>query len=141
MDEDDATNDSAWIPTGSFPTTPTASSLSKTRLPKSHTGCVVSFAGLTQPGQYRADGSCAWIVWRLPEWKLMIAANAYLADTTSPLAQSAGMTYGVLAALQLGADDLVAVSNSRLALLHSLGAADSGAMTQPSYHEEVKARL
>ncbi|EGZ27026.1 hypothetical protein PHYSODRAFT_419359, partial [Phytophthora sojae] len=66
-------------------------------------------------------GSCAWIVWRLPEWKLMIAANAYLADTTSLLAQSAGMTYGVLAAFQLGADDLVVVSNSRLALLHSLG--------------------
>ncbi|EGZ09339.1 hypothetical protein PHYSODRAFT_339685 [Phytophthora sojae] len=136
MDEGDATNDSAWLPTGSFPTTPTASSLSKTRLPKSHTGCVVSFAGLTQPGQYGADGSCAWIVWRLPEWKLMVAANAYLADTTSSLAQSAGMTYGVLAALQLGADDLVVVSNSRLVLLHSLGAADSGAMTQPSYHEE-----
>ncbi|EGZ07042.1 hypothetical protein PHYSODRAFT_372863, partial [Phytophthora sojae] len=86
-------------------------------------------------------GSCAWIVWRLPEWKLMIAANAYLADTTSHLAQSAGMTYGVLAALKLGADDLVVVSNSRLALLHSLGAADSGAMTQPSYHEEVTTRL
>ncbi|ETP29268.1 hypothetical protein F442_21578 [Phytophthora nicotianae P10297] len=55
------------------------------------------------------------------QWKIVIAANAYLPSTTVNLAEYTGMNNGVKAALSHGAEELVIVGDSRLAIQQSLG--------------------
>ncbi|OWZ16048.1 hypothetical protein PHMEG_00010210, partial [Phytophthora megakarya] len=45
-------------------------------------GFVVSFDGSAKTEENGSYGSCSWIVWKLPEWQIVIAASAYLEQTT-----------------------------------------------------------
>ncbi|GMF34240.1 unnamed protein product [Phytophthora lilii] len=94
--------------------------------------------------KYGGYGSCSWIVWLLPEWKIVIAASAYLEKTTVNIAEYTGMNNGVLAAIDHGAEDLVVVGDSRLAIQQSLGVIacrKESLMTQLSRHKAITARL
>ncbi|KAG3056602.1 hypothetical protein PI124_g23364 [Phytophthora idaei] len=90
-------------------------------LPRDYRGFVMSFDGSAKTGTYGGYGSCSWILWRLPEWEIVIAANAYLSSTTINLAEYTGMNNGVKTAIAHGAKDLVIVGDSRLAIQQSLG--------------------
>ncbi|ETO99607.1 hypothetical protein F441_22978 [Phytophthora nicotianae CJ01A1] len=84
------------------------------KLPRDYRGFVMSFGGSAKTDQYGGRSSCSWILWSLPEWKIVIAANACLLSTTVNLAAYTGMNNGVKAALARGAEDLVVVGDSRL---------------------------
>ncbi|GMF37791.1 unnamed protein product [Phytophthora lilii] len=103
-------------PTKGSPTTRMDPNLLYARLPTTHSGYVVSFDGSAKTEKYGGYGSCSWIVWLLPEWKIVIAASAYLEKTTVNIAESTGMNNGILAAIDHGAEDLVVVGDSRLAI-------------------------
>lgn len=62
---------------------------------------VVSFDGSAKTEKYGGYGSCSWIEWRLPEWKIVIAASAYLESITVNVAEYSDMNNGVLAALPM----------------------------------------
>ncbi|KAG2838190.1 hypothetical protein PC129_g5932 [Phytophthora cactorum] len=47
------------------------------RLPRDYRGFVVSFDGSAKTEKYGCYGSCSWVLWSLPEWKRVIATNAY----------------------------------------------------------------
>ncbi|GMF12076.1 unnamed protein product [Phytophthora lilii] len=114
------------------------------RLPTTHSGYVVSFDGSAKIEKYSGYGSFSWIVWLLPEWKIVIAASAYLEKTTVNIAEYTGMNNGVLAAIDHGAEDLVVVGDSRLAIQQSLGmiaCRKESLMTQLSRHKAITARL
>ncbi|KAG6614481.1 reverse transcriptase [Phytophthora cinnamomi] len=114
------------------------------RLPTTHTGFVVSFDVSAKTEKYGGYGSCSWIVWSLPEWKIVIAANAYLEKTTVNIAEYTGMNNGVLATIEHGAEDLVVVGDSRLAIQQSLGVIacrKESPMAQLNHHKEITARL
>ncbi|GMF57192.1 unnamed protein product [Phytophthora fragariaefolia] len=91
------------------------------RLPNDHRGFVLSFDGSAKTPKHGGYGSCAWILWRLPDWKIEIAASAYLENTTVNQAEYMGMNEGLRAAQAYGATDLVVVGDSRLAIQQSLG--------------------
>ncbi|KAG3205499.1 hypothetical protein PC129_g22080 [Phytophthora cactorum] len=57
------------------------------RLPRDYRGFVVSFDGLAKTEKSGGYGSCSWVLWNLPEWKIVIAANAYLPSTTVNVAE------------------------------------------------------
>ncbi|KAG2973030.1 hypothetical protein PC120_g26212 [Phytophthora cactorum] len=103
------------------PTVRTNPYLLYAKLPRDYRGFVMSFDGSAKTGTYGGCGSCSWILWRLPEWKIVIAANAYLSSTTINLAEYTGMNNGVKTAIAHGAKDLVIVGDSRLAIQQSLG--------------------
>ncbi|POM70081.1 Hypothetical protein PHPALM_13545, partial [Phytophthora palmivora] len=89
-------------------------------------------------------GSCAWILWRLPEWTIVTAASAYLEATTVNLAEYAGMNNGVQAALEHTTEDLVIVGDSRLAIQQSLGVIacrKESLLTQRNRHRELTAKF
>ncbi|KAG3119639.1 hypothetical protein PI124_g2244 [Phytophthora idaei] len=96
-------------------------SLLYAKLPRDYRGSVMSFDGSAKTGKYGGYGSCSWILWRLPEWKIVIAANAYISSTTINLAEYTGMNNGVKTAIAHGAKDLVVVGDSRFAIQQSLG--------------------
>ncbi|KAG3024082.1 hypothetical protein PC120_g7217 [Phytophthora cactorum] len=54
-------------------------------------------------------GSCSWVLWRLPEWTIVAAAGAFLPSTSVIVAEYTGMNRGVLAALEIGVDELIVV--------------------------------
>ncbi|GMF26169.1 unnamed protein product [Phytophthora fragariaefolia] len=117
-------------------------SLLYARIPISHDGFVVSFDGSAKTLKFGGYGSCSWIVWRLPDWKIVIAASAYLETTTVNLAEYTGMNNSVLAALELGADTLVIVGDSRLAIQQSVGVIvcrKESLMTMLNRHRELTA--
>ncbi|TKH92685.1 reverse transcriptase-like protein, partial [Campylobacter jejuni] len=91
------------------------------RLSRNYSGFVMSFDGSAKTEKYGGYGSCSWVLWSLPEWKVVIAANAYLSATTVNEAEYTGMMNGVKAAIAHGAEDLVIVGDSRLAIQQSLG--------------------
>ncbi|ETO99586.1 hypothetical protein F441_22998 [Phytophthora nicotianae CJ01A1] len=90
------------------------------KLPRDYRGFVMSFSGSAKTDQYGGHSSCSWILWSLPEWKIVIAANACLLSTKVNLAAYTGMNNGVKAALAHGAEDLVIVGDSRLPTPQSL---------------------
>ncbi|KAG2879315.1 hypothetical protein PC114_g22636 [Phytophthora cactorum] len=96
-------------------------SLLYAKLPRDYRGFVMSFDGSVKTGKYGGYGSCSWILWRLPEWKIVIAANAYLSSTTINLAEYTEKDNGVKTAIEHGAKDLVIVGDLRLAIQQSLG--------------------
>ncbi|OWY99268.1 hypothetical protein PHMEG_00029757, partial [Phytophthora megakarya] len=114
------------------------------KLPLDYSGLVVSFDGSAKTEKNGGYGSCAWVVWRLPEWTIVLAASAYLESTTVNVAEYTGMNNGVRAALELGADNLVVVGDSRLAIQQSLGviACRKETLTaQLNYHKEVTSKI
>ncbi|OWY93741.1 hypothetical protein PHMEG_00036751, partial [Phytophthora megakarya] len=65
--------------------------------------------------------SCSWIVWKLPEWQIVIAASAYLEQTTVNMAEYSGMNHGMIAALEHGfANDLLNRHRQLVAKLKSV---------------------
>ncbi|GMF33623.1 unnamed protein product [Phytophthora lilii] len=131
-------------PTKGSPTARMDPNLLYARLPTTHSGYVVSFDGSAKTEKYGGYGSCSWIVWLLPEWKIVIAVSAYLEKTTVSIAEYTGMNNGVLAAIDHGAEDLVVVGDSRLTIQQSLGVIacrKKSLMTQLSRHKEITARL
>ncbi|KAG2888126.1 hypothetical protein PC116_g26907 [Phytophthora cactorum] len=52
------------------------------RPPRDYRGFVMSFDESVKTEKYGRYGSCSWILWSLPEWKIVIAANDYLPSTT-----------------------------------------------------------
>ncbi|KAE9270761.1 hypothetical protein PR003_g30720, partial [Phytophthora rubi] len=114
------------------------------RLPTSYSGHVLSFDGSAKTEKHGGYGSCSWILWKLPEWTIVIAASAYLEATTVNLAEYAGMNNGVSAALGLAITDLVIVGDSRLAIQQSLGVIacrKETLMAQLNRHRELVAKL
>ncbi|OWZ00521.1 LOW QUALITY PROTEIN: hypothetical protein PHMEG_00028268 [Phytophthora megakarya] len=99
-------------PTKGSPITRLDLSLLYAQLPHDYEGFVVSFDGSAKPEKNGAT---------LPEWHIVIAASAYLEQTTVNMAEYSGMNHGVIAALEHGAEDLVIVGDSRLAIPQSLG--------------------
>ncbi|KAI9993995.1 hypothetical protein PInf_016529 [Phytophthora infestans] len=91
------------------------------RIPADFAGCVLSFDGSAKTAKYGGYGSCSWILWRLPNWDIEIAASAYLSSTTVNIAEYTGMNNGVLAAIDRGITDLIIVGDSRLAIQQSMG--------------------
>ncbi|POM72382.1 LOW QUALITY PROTEIN: Hypothetical protein PHPALM_10905 [Phytophthora palmivora] len=86
----------------------------------------LSFHGSAKTEKHGGYGSCAWILWRLPEWIIVTAASAYLETTpyleatTNQSAEYARMNDGVQAALEHTTEDLVIVGDSRFAIQQSL---------------------
>ncbi|GMF31292.1 unnamed protein product [Phytophthora lilii] len=91
------------------------------RLPRTHRGFVVSFDGSTKTKKHGGYGSRSWIVWRLPDWDITIAASSVFESTTVNIAEYTGMNNGVKAAIAVGAEVLVIVGDSRLPIQQSLG--------------------
>ncbi|KAE9012336.1 hypothetical protein PR002_g14828 [Phytophthora rubi] len=113
------------------------------RLPTSYSGHVLSFDGSAKTEKHGGYGS-SWILWKLPEWTMVIAASAYLETTTVNIAEYAGMNNGVSAALGLAITDLVIVGDSRLAIQQSLGVIacrKETLMAQLNHHRELVAKL
>ncbi|ETP27890.1 hypothetical protein F442_22825, partial [Phytophthora nicotianae P10297] len=108
-------------PSKGSPTIRMDPSLLYAKLPRDYRGFVLSFDGSAKTETYGGYGSCSWILWSLPEWKIVIAANAYIPSTTVNLAEYTEMNNGVKAALAHGAEELVIVGDSRLAIQQSLG--------------------
>ncbi|RAW33806.1 hypothetical protein PC110_g9898 [Phytophthora cactorum] len=90
------------------------------RLPRDYRGFVVSFDGSAKSEKYGGYGSGSWVLWGVPEWKIVIAANAYLPSTTTNVAKYTGMNNGVKAAIVHGAEDFFILGDSRLAIQQSL---------------------
>ncbi|GMF47804.1 unnamed protein product [Phytophthora fragariaefolia] len=86
------------------------------RLPNDHRGFVLSFDGSAKTPKHGGYGNCVWILWRLPDWKIEIAASAYLESTTVNQAEYMDMNEGLRAAQAYGVTDLVVVGDSRLAI-------------------------
>ncbi|KAG2910542.1 hypothetical protein PC110_g9711 [Phytophthora cactorum] len=102
------------------------------------------YRGSAKTGKYGGYGSCSWILWRLPEWKIVIAVNAYLSSTTINLAEYTGMNNGVKTAIAHGAKDLVIVGDSRLAIQQSLGVIacrQESLLALLNVHKELAAKL
>ncbi|GMF52945.1 unnamed protein product [Phytophthora fragariaefolia] len=91
------------------------------RLPNSHRGFVLSYDGSAKTPKHGGYDSYAWILWRLPDWKIEIAASAYLESTTVNQAEYMGMNEGIRAAHAYGVTNLVVVGDLRLAIQQSLG--------------------
>ncbi|GMF49031.1 unnamed protein product [Phytophthora fragariaefolia] len=72
------------------------------RLPNDHRGFVLSFDSSAKTPKHRGYGRCAWILWRLPDWKIEIAASAYLESTTVNQAEYMGMNEGLRPAQAYG---------------------------------------
>ncbi|GMF36164.1 unnamed protein product [Phytophthora fragariaefolia] len=114
------------------------------RLPNDHRGFVLSFDGSAKTPKHGGYGSCAWILWRLPDWKIEIAASAYIENTTVNQAEYMGMNEGLRAAQAYGATDLVVVGDSRLAIQQSLwviACLKESLLTQLNTHRELVARF
>ncbi|KAG3157197.1 hypothetical protein PC128_g21703 [Phytophthora cactorum] len=114
------------------------------RLPSDYRGFVVSFDGSAKTEKYGGYGSCSWVLWSLPEWKIVIAANAYLPSTTVNVAEYTGMNNSVKAAIAHGAEHLVIVGDSRLAIQQSLGVIacrKESLLTLLNIHKELMAQL
>ncbi|KAG2826988.1 hypothetical protein PC118_g21557 [Phytophthora cactorum] len=114
------------------------------RLSRDYRGFVVSFDGSAKTERYGGYGSCSWVLWSLPEWKIVIAANAYLPSTTVNVADYTGMNNGVNAAIAHGAEDLVIAGDSRLAIQRSLGVIEcrkESLLTLLNIHKELTAQL
>ncbi|GMF56870.1 unnamed protein product [Phytophthora fragariaefolia] len=79
------------------------------RLPNDHQGFVLSFHGSAKTPKHGGYGSCAWILWRLPDWKIQIDGSVYLVSTTVNHAEYMGMNEGLRAAQAHGVTDLVVV--------------------------------
>ncbi|KAJ8544287.1 hypothetical protein ON010_g11981 [Phytophthora cinnamomi] len=90
------------------------------RVRRAHRGFALSFDGSAKTEKHGGYGCCAWILRRLSEWNIVIAASAYLETTMLHLADYTGMNNGVSAALEHGAEDLVIVGDSRLSIQQSL---------------------
>ncbi|OWZ18861.1 hypothetical protein PHMEG_0006989 [Phytophthora megakarya] len=101
-------------PTKCSPSTRLDPSLLYAQLPRDYEVFVVSFDSSAKTEKNGGYGSCSWIVWKLPEWQIVIAASACLEQTTVNMAEYSGMNDGVIAALEHGAEDLVIVGDSRL---------------------------
>ncbi|OWY91885.1 LOW QUALITY PROTEIN: hypothetical protein PHMEG_00039341 [Phytophthora megakarya] len=88
-------------------------------------------------------GSCAWVVWRLPEWTIVLAASAYLESTTVNVAEYTGMNNAVRAALEpaleLGADNLVVACNPAIPRGDCIR--KETLMAQLNYHKELTSKL
>ncbi|OWZ02015.1 hypothetical protein PHMEG_00026505 [Phytophthora megakarya] len=143
MDIDDALELVAPPQKGS-PTARIDPQLLYAKLPLDYSGLVVSFDGSAKTEKNGGYGSCAWVVWRLPEWTIVLAASAYLESTTVNVAEYTGMNNGVRAALELGADNLVVVGDSRLAIQQSLGVIacrKETLMAQLNHHKELTSKL
>ena len=69
------------------------------RVPPTFVGFVLSFDGSAKTEKHGGYGSCSWILWKLQEWTILIAASAYLAETTVNLAEYTGMNNGTQSAL------------------------------------------
>ncbi|GMF31670.1 unnamed protein product [Phytophthora fragariaefolia] len=114
------------------------------RLPNDHRGFVLSFDGPAKTPKHGGYGSCAWTLWRLPDWTIDIAVSAYLESATVNQAEYMGMNEGLRAAQAYGATDLVFVGDSRLAIQQSLGVIaclKESLLTQLSLHRELVARF
>ncbi|GMF34022.1 unnamed protein product [Phytophthora fragariaefolia] len=115
-----------------------------TRLQNDHRCFVLSFDGSAKTPKHGGCGSCAWILWRLPDWKIEIVASAYLESTTVNQAEYMGMNEDLRAAQAYGATDLVVVGDSRLAIQQSLGVIAclmESLLTQLNIHRELVARF
>ncbi|POM74723.1 LOW QUALITY PROTEIN: Hypothetical protein PHPALM_8276 [Phytophthora palmivora] len=110
------------------------------RLPRSYQGFVLPFDGQAKTEKHGGYGSCAWILWRLPEWTIVTAASAYLEATMVNLAEYSGMNNEVQAALEHTTEALVIVGDSRLAIPQSLGSHVS-LLTQLNRHRELTAKF
>ncbi|GMF33630.1 unnamed protein product [Phytophthora fragariaefolia] len=102
--------------------------------------CYTQLAGCT----INAYTSCAWILGRLPDWTIAIAASAYLENITVNQAEDMGMNEGLRAAQAYYATDLVIVGDSRLAIQQSLGVIaclKESLLTQLNIHRELVARF
>ncbi|KAI9994434.1 hypothetical protein PInf_011064 [Phytophthora infestans] len=122
--EDDECNESLKYlapPSKSPATVRMSPELLYARIPADFAGCVLSFDGSAKTAKYGGYGSCSWILWRLPNWDIEIAASAYLSSTTVNIAEYTGMNNGVLAAIDRGITDLIIVGDSRLAIQQSMG--------------------
>ncbi|GMF44554.1 unnamed protein product [Phytophthora fragariaefolia] len=114
------------------------------RLPNDHRGFVLSFDGPAKTPKHGGYGSCAWTLWRLPDWTIDIAVSAYLESATVNQAEYMGMNEGLRAAQAYGATDLVVVGDSSLAIQQSLGAIaclKESLLTQLNIHREPVARF
>ncbi|OWZ20264.1 hypothetical protein PHMEG_0005328, partial [Phytophthora megakarya] len=131
-------------PTIGSPSTRLDPSLLYAQLPHDYEGFVVSFDGSAITEKNGGYGSCSWIVWKLPEWKIVIVAIAYLEQTTVNMAEYSGMNHRVIAAQEHGAEDLVIVGDSRLAIQQSLrmiACRNDSLMTLLNRHRQIVAKL
>ncbi|GMF15167.1 unnamed protein product [Phytophthora fragariaefolia] len=114
------------------------------RLPNDHQGLVLSFGGSAKTPKHGGYGSCAWILWRPPDWKIEIAASAYLESTTANQAEYMGMNEGLRAAQTDGVTDLGVVGDPRLAIqqyLEVIAFLKESLLAQLDIHRELVARF
>ncbi|OWZ02768.1 hypothetical protein PHMEG_00025610 [Phytophthora megakarya] len=107
--------------------------------PLDYSGLVVSFDGSANTEKIGGYGSCAWVVWRLSEWTIVLAASAYLESTTVNVAEYTEMNKGVKAALELGANNLVVACNP--AIPRGIACRKETLMAQLNYHKELTSKL
>ncbi|GMG16075.1 unnamed protein product [Phytophthora fragariaefolia] len=114
------------------------------RLQNDHRGFVLSFDGSAKTPKHGGYGSCAWILWRLHDWKIEIAVRAYLESTTVNEAEYMGVNEGLRAAQAYDVTDVVVVGDSRLAIQQTLGVIaclKESLLTQLNIHRELVARF
>ncbi|GMF15069.1 unnamed protein product [Phytophthora fragariaefolia] len=90
----------------------------------------------------RFDECRVSILWRLPGWKIEIAARAYFESTTVNQAECMDMNEDLRAAQAYGVTDLVVIGDSRLAIQQSLGVIPclkESLLTQLNIHRELVA--
>ncbi|OWZ15821.1 hypothetical protein PHMEG_00010468 [Phytophthora megakarya] len=95
------------------------------KLPLDYSGLVVSFDCSAKTEKNGGYGSCAWAVWRLPEWTIVLATSAYMESTTVDVAEYTGMDNGACNPTILG------VTACRKETL----------MAQLNYHKELTSKL
>ncbi|OWY94937.1 LOW QUALITY PROTEIN: hypothetical protein PHMEG_00035194 [Phytophthora megakarya] len=107
---------------------------------KSLIGRAVQFAVLLSPWQLEVQR----LLMDSMETSRVADSDRYLEQTTVNMAEHSGMNHGVIPALEHGAEDLVIVGDSRLAIHQSLGVIacrKDSLMTLLNHHRELVAKL
>ncbi|POM58634.1 Hypothetical protein PHPALM_36696 [Phytophthora palmivora] len=90
-------------------------------LPRSYQRFVLSFDGSAKTEKHGGYGSCAWILWRLPEWTIVTAASAYLEGDHGEPRRVCANEQRSTSCIRAHDRGLGHLGDSRLAIQQSLG--------------------
>ena len=91
-------------------------------LPRKYTGHLMSFDGGAMPPKQGGFGSCGFILWHLPEWRVIHAERRFLEAATVNEAEYEGLIQGLKVCRLYGVRSLTAVGDSRIAIQQSMRA-------------------
>ncbi|OWZ03833.1 LOW QUALITY PROTEIN: hypothetical protein PHMEG_00024370, partial [Phytophthora megakarya] len=83
-------------------------------LSEGYSGVVLSFDGAAKTSTRK--GSCGFVLWQVPEWKVLDARGYILDGVTVNDAEHFGLLKGLAMALERGIQDIVVVGDSRIVI-------------------------